>query len=1109
MFDHRSSRTLILIVSVIALAALLLLTNTSSASHEASSQSAYGDRQDFALGKAEMKPADPLRPSWQSPAPTVVDLAVGRQLLLTNGIAPVVMERDSERDQTDFPSRSDASPAQTGTIAFESDRNGNYDIFAQQVGATGGATPLVVGSDADVTPEWSPDGTKILYASDRDGDYDIYVRTLGGQEQKLTNNTADDAHPAWSPAGDRIIFTSDRGGDYFQIYTMRANGSDVRQVGAIPNNHAMHPRYSPNGNRVVFMRASAPLPACQWNWDVWTMDTNGGNQQRVTNNLGADLYPRWLPDGSQIVYASCRNFLDFDLYTVNPVTGAERRLTSWFLANEWAASYAPDGQHLAFSTDYDGNTEIYTMPAVGGAASNLTRHSADDLAPSWKPTAGGIITPTPAPTMTPTATRTPTPSATPTPLTDLSIHHIESVQVFVDNIEPYSGTPVPLIAQKETMVRIFVRVERAAYVSGVSAHLHVRDAQGTEHVLTNPVIPWPVTVRQSPDRYQLYDTINFRPPPDWMNGTVQLWAEVDPDNRVQESDETNNSGGHRTEVFVPGHRLQVAWVRIGYRDNGNIYYPDLSTMIASDDLMRRMFPVGQNDVDYFEQTGGPVIVAATFPHEAYFGTLNAFWEEVDAGNSWVGGSRPDRLVGWVPAEARMSGAVCGQAEPSRIFVQGRIVVLAEACDKWFPGSPQVVTVPVSEVLAHELGHLLNWNELKHTPSSATDHNCFATPEPTSVNTQYPTYPTGPQGTIGGHGLDIRRNQILRPQHTYDFMSYCKPSWMSPYNYLKLNGGFSLPRSIAYPVADPPDSTRKLIVSGAVLTPTLQTTFAPFYAYVSDSPIPAEGNGDFCLEAQTSSGVPVGVRCFDLSFVQPETYEPMNSESFVFTIPFPANATRVALRHRGTTIASRTASPHSPAVTLVFPNGGQLWAGTGSHTIQWIASDQDGDSLYYIITYSADGGATWIPIATDLTDTHYDLDVSRLPGGTTVLLRVGATDGLNTTYDVSDAPLSVGRKPPFPTILAPEFGAAIHPGANGWLEGRAYDLEDGILGDTALRWTSNRDGALGTGRLRITTLSPGAHTLTLTATDSNGASASATVNLYAGTRLFLPLSLQDR
>lgn len=320
------------------------------------------------------------------------------QVLLRGGItAPdngTVWERSRPPDE--FPLRSTTMPAQSDVIAFESDRNGGFDIFTQEVGGAGSATPWLVATGEDVTPEWSPDGSKIVYASNRDGDFEIYVRTIGGQEQKLTNNTAEDAHPSWSPSGDRIIFTSNRGGDYFQIYSMRGDGSDVRQVGMIPGNHAMSPHYAANGNRIVFMRASEAIPLCQWNWDVWTMDANGGGQQRMTSHLAADMYPRWSPDGNQIIFAGCRNYLDFDLYTINPTNGVERKLTSWFLANEWAGTYSGDGRHIAFSTDIDGNVEIYIMSGSSGNAMNLTHHSASDGAPSWKPV-GLELTPTPTP----------------------------------------------------------------------------------------------------------------------------------------------------------------------------------------------------------------------------------------------------------------------------------------------------------------------------------------------------------------------------------------------------------------------------------------------------------------------------------------------------------------------------------------------------------------------------------------------------------------------------------------------------------------------------------------------------------------------------------------
>jgi len=70
----------------------------------------------------------------------------------------------------------------------------------------------------------------------------------------------------------------------------------------------------------------------------------------------------------------------------------------------------------------------------------------------------------------------------------------------------------------------------------------------------------------------------------------------------------------------------------------------------------------------------------------------------------------------------------------------------------------------------------------------------------------------------------------------------------------------------------------------------------------------------------------------------------------------------------------------------------------------------------------------------------------------------------------------------------------------------FDLEDGPLADSHLSWHSDRDGALGTGQLIEANLSRGLHNITLTATDSVGLTATATIQVIVDgslTRLYLP------
>jgi hypothetical protein len=68
-----------------------------------------------------------------------------------------------------------------------------------------------------------------------------------------------------------------------------------------------------------------------------------------------------------------------------------------------------------------------------------------------------------------------------------------------------------------------------------------------------------------------------------------------------------------------------------------------------------------------------------------------------------------------------------------------------------------------------------------------------------------------------------------------------------------------------------------------------------------------------------------------------------------------------------------------------------------------------------------------------------------------------------------------------------------------------DLEDGRLGEEKLNWSSDKQGALGTGAsLPTNTLQPGEHLITLSVADSQGATGNTTVKLLIGHELFLPL-----
>lgn len=242
--------------------------------------------------------------------------------------------------------------------------------------------------------------------------------------------------------------------------------------------------------------------------------------------------------------------------------------------------------------------------------------------------------------------------------------------------------------------------------------------------------------------------------------------------------------------------------------------------------------------------------------------------------------------------------------------------------------------------------------------------------------------------------------------------------------------------------------------------------------------------------------------YDLYLYGPNN-QVVTASVFQVILPFAPGATRLVVANEGGVLAERPISPHAPGVHVLAPNGGEV-VGDGLE-IRWEAHDEDGDPLHYTVQYSPDEGATWQALATNVPTTTLRVSAASLPASDRALIRVIATDGVNTGSDLADRPFIVPPHPPQVFITAPADGASFTQGQMILFTGATLDTDEGPLAADRLVWTSDRDGFLGEGdELAVTTLSPGRHMITLTATDSAGLVAETAIRVSVRGELYLPL-----